>query len=99
MSTPACIPDTSCQEPERARHRQRQARCKAALAGMASGALRRASTPLTGPNYLPEGAEDDPRRVGNGGLRSGPAATRENRRRGPRFLGPASPMGKPSLPA
>jgi hypothetical protein len=43
---------------------EQEARFKAALGGKASGALRRASTPLIGPNYLPEGAEDDRRRVG-----------------------------------
>jgi hypothetical protein len=57
----------SCQDSKRACHRHRQAAYEAALAGMASGALRRATEidVLISPNHLPQGAEDDRRPVGD----------------------------------
>jgi hypothetical protein len=64
----AYIPDMSCQDSKRARQRQRQARYEARLRdgiGLFPTPLRSSEIDvLISLNYLPEGAEDDRRRVG-----------------------------------
>jgi hypothetical protein len=64
----AYIPDMSCDDPKRARHRQRQAAYEARV----RAGIGLFPTPLGASeldvlvtlNYLPEGAEDNRRRVG-----------------------------------
>jgi hypothetical protein len=64
----AYIADMSCDDPRRARHRQRQARYEARLRdgiGLFPTPLRASEIDvLISLNYLPEGAEDDRTRVG-----------------------------------